>query len=130
MILAAFSLMAAQAVAPASPSSDVVVTARRLQAWRGKANANARGSRCRTTQSTGDKDLDHIACDSMRWCMGTMQGQAAALAERGIAADVRQQRQATLNAGLTTCMTEQHERRVSDLLDRRVAARIEASAKN
>jgi hypothetical protein len=43
---------------------------------------------------------------------------------------VLKQRQAALNAGLTTCITEQHERRVSDLLDRRAAARIEASAKN
>ncbi len=129
MILAAFSLLAAQA-APAAVPSEVVVTARRLQDWRGKANANARGTRCRTVRSTGDKDLDQIACDSMRWCMGSMQGQAAALAERGVAAAVLKQRQAALNAGLTTCMTEQHERRVSDLLDRRAAARIEASAKN
>ena len=129
MILAALSLLAAQA-APAAVPSEVVVTARRLQDWRGKASGNARGTRCRTVRSTGDKDLDQIACDSMRWCMGTMQGQAAALAERGVAAAVLKQRQAALNAGLTTCMTEQHERRVSDLLDRRAAARIEASAKN
>lgn len=129
MILAAFSLLAAPA-APAAVPSEVVVTARRLQDWRGKASANVRGTRCRTVRSTGDKDLDQIACDSMRWCMGSLQGQAAALAESGIAADVLKQRQAALNAGLTTCMTEQHERRVSDLLDRRAAARIEASAKN
>jgi hypothetical protein len=129
VILAALSLLGAQA-APAAVPSAVVVTARRLQDWRGKANGNARGTRCRTVRSTGDKDLDQIACDSMRWCMGTLQGQAAALGERGIAADVLKQRQAALNAGLTTCMTEQHERRVFDLLDRRAAARIQASAKN
>jgi hypothetical protein len=129
VILAAFSLMAAQA-APSAPPSEVVVTARRLKDWRGKANANARGTRCRTVRSTGDRDLDQIACDSMRWCMQSRQGQVAGLAERGIDPSVLQQRQAALNASLTTCMTEQHERRVSDLLDRRAAARIEASAKD
>ena len=129
MILAALFLLAVQA-APAAAPSEVVVTARRLQDWRGKANGNARGTRCRTVRSTGDKDLDQVGCDSMRWCMGNLQRHAAAFAERGIAADVLKQRQAALNAGLTTCMTEQHERRVSDLLDRRAAARIEASAKN
>jgi hypothetical protein len=130
VILAALSLLAVQAASPAPPSNEVLVTARRLQDWRGKASANAKGSRCRTVASSGDKDLDQIACDSMRWCMGTLQGQAAALSERNVAASVLEQRQAALNQALAGCTTDQHERRVADLLDRRAAARIEASAKN
>jgi hypothetical protein len=128
MILLAIAL-AVQTVAP-QPSNEVVVTARRLKDWRGQASSNANGSRCRTTTSTGDKELDQVACDSMRWCMGSLQKEASALNEKGLSRAEREQRGTALNSSLTRCVEDQHQRRVADLLDRRAAARIEASAKN
>jgi hypothetical protein len=123
-VITAALAFALQAVPVVTVPDEVVVTARRLKDWQGRASANEHGSRCRTTRSTGDKELDQIACDSMRWCITSLQAQAAGISQKGLPREVREQRTAALNSGMTACMEEQHTRRVTDLLDRRAAARI------
>ena len=116
-IIAAFAMQ--PAIQPAVEENEIVVTARRLQRWRGKASANGRGSRCRTTQSTGHGELDQIACDSLRYCMNQLTPDLIAASDRKIAKAVREQRLAALNSGLERCSGEQHRLRVADWIGRR-----------
>lgn len=114
-------LLAGQAAAPAPTPQEVVVTARRLKDWRGKASIKAGVSRCRTVKSTGDGELDQIACDSARFCMVKFTPEVEAIAKLRVAE--RERRFAAINATLARCGEEQQQLRVADLLERRWAAR-------
>jgi len=110
-------------VEPTSRAEEIVVTARRMQVWRGRAAANERGIRCETTQSTGDADLDLIACDSLRYCMAQLTDQAAAANAKGLRRAERNARLRGLNARLAACGEEQRNLRLTDLIERRAATR-------
>ena len=124
MIFLAAVLALAPAVQSAPTESEIVITARRLKDWRGKASANARESRCRTTRTTGDTTLDQIACDSLRYCMVRLTPAMVAATDRKLTRAMREQRLAALNREIETCGAEQHRLRVADLVERRAASRM------
>lgn len=105
------------------PAEDVVVTARRLKEWRGNAQMRSGSVRCKTLRSTGDTELDTIACDSLRWCMVSLTPEAAFLQDKKLPAAERARRTRLLNDRLAACGEDQQQRRVAVLLDARAAAR-------
>lgn len=110
--------------APAiQPAEDVVVTARRLKEWRGNAQVRSGSVRCKTVRSTGDRDLDAIACDSLRWCMTSLTPEAAFLQDKTLPAAERARRTRLLNDRLAACGEDQQQRRVAVFLDARAVAR-------
>ncbi len=122
-MIAELLLLAVQInAAPVEPvETEIVVVARRLKAWRGKVSANARGSRCKTVQSTGDREPDQIACDTLRYCTGQLT--AAFQAASSLDRSRRDERMQVINRQLAACGDDQQRLRVADLLARR-AARI------
>lgn len=55
----------------AVPEQEVIVTARRLETWRGQISGPS--MKCRTLRSTGDKALDRVGCDAMKVCQHSTQ---------------------------------------------------------
>ena len=127
-MIALFFALAVQAAAPPVKvtEQEIVVTARRLKDWRGRASAGAKGIRCKTIKTTGDRDLDQIACDSMRSCMGRFTPEVVAASKLMRAA--RDARMQDINQRLAACGEEQQKLRVADLLDRRAFARTNHAA--
>ena len=124
MIFLALAALATQPVIrPAPQETEIVVTARRLKNWRGKASVSRRGSRCRTIQSTGEAGLDQIACDSLRYCMIRLTPEMSAASDLKLSKAVREERLTSLNRQLEDCGAEQHRVRVTDWVERRAAAR-------
>lgn len=112
-------LMTAQAtsIPAATPQQEIVVIGRRLNKWRGKVSGTATGSRCKTTKSTGDRDLDKIACDSLRYCIAIAQPEFQAISK--VAAAQRSRLLDEVNRKLANCGEEQHQTRVADLVEQR-----------
>ena len=104
---------------PPSAEGEIVVTARRLKDWRGKIRASSTGSTCKTTKSTGDRELDQIACDTLRYC--TAQARAEFTAIQKLASAERRRQLDELNRRLATCGNEQQQLRVAYLMERRKA---------
>ncbi|MEQ1510719.1 MAG: hypothetical protein ABL909_10020, partial [Sphingopyxis sp.] len=73
MTLTLVALIGAQAeVAPSvDPESeaDIVVLARRLDSWRGRARERNGALECQSIQTSGDRDVDQIGCNAMIICM-------------------------------------------------------------
>ena len=121
--LFAAALLASLQAPTSHPAEDVVVTARRLKEWRGNAQMRSGSVRCKTVRSTGDRELDAIACDSMRWCMISLTPEAAFLQDKKLPVAERARRTRLLNDRLAACGEDQQQRRVAVLLDARAAAR-------
>ncbi len=122
-MIEALFLFAAQAAAfpPPSVEEEIVVNARRLKDWRGKVVGNAKGSKCRTTKTTGDRGLDRIACDALIYCIAQASNEFTAIQK--LASAERQRQLDELNRRLATCGNEQQQLRVSYLMEQRKAKR-------
>ncbi|MEA1072556.1 hypothetical protein [Sphingomonas sp. LY160] len=115
----ALALLSIQAPAMLAPPPEVVVMARRLKDWRGTASANAKGTRCRTVKSTGDADLDRIACDAMRYCMIQLTPDVASAGDKRLTKSEREARMRVIDSRLAQCSEQQHGLRVADMVERR-----------
>ena len=105
------------ALPPPSVDDEIVVTARRLKDWQGKIVANSKGSNCRTTKSTGDRELDQIACDTLKHCSAQSHNEFTAIQK--LASAERRRQLDELNRRLAKCGNEQQELRVASLMERR-----------
>lgn len=115
--------LAAQSAAllPPPTEQEIVVTAQRLKDWRGTMKANGKGTRCQTKVSTGDEGLDQIACDSLRYCAEQMTPDFEAAFK--LSKTARDRRLQAINQKIEQCSGEQHQLRLTDLMDRRRKAR-------
>jgi hypothetical protein len=114
----------AQAQVPAQASPDpnlstdetIIVTARRtLRAWRGELQTSRRQAVCRTTTTSGNAEIDQIACSSMVTCWTRFQPEFAAIKGSRIPKTQKQQQYTPLNAQLSSCVAAENERGIQAL---------------
>ena len=124
MIATVLFLASAVIPAPAPPAEEeIVVIADRLKGWSGKVRDTLGIRSCRTTRSTGDKEIDAIGCRVLTDCFLPMKKRLiAAVKAAGRDAERRKAAMEPLNAEIATCANERRMKLISDLLDRRVAA--------
>jgi hypothetical protein len=124
----ALILLALQGVSdaapPAAPSEDVVVIGERLKNWRGRiGDVSHTPMRCRTTKSTGDRDIDAIGCETMTACFSQMRERMVAIGDRRQPKAARDALRASVEHDLGTCFEERHDSLVAELAERRFQAR-------
>jgi hypothetical protein len=123
----ALILLVLQGAAPSqqpAPSEDVVVIGERLKTWRGRIGDVSRNPiRCRTTKSTGDREIDRIGCETMTACFSQMRERIVAAGDRRQPKATRESLRASVERDLGTCFDEHHDALVADLAERRFQAR-------
>ena len=117
--LAAFSAAPAQVDA-----GEIVVTARkRLREWRATMRMGGKGYGCRTRKSSGDPEIDAIACRAMARCMTSLKPRMDATA----ASKPPRSERAAINRAFSKeagdCFQKDYEAAVAELDARRDAAR-------
>lgn len=125
ILLALIALQAAPVVAANQvPSADVVVIGQKLKTWSGKIDSISRTPlRCRTTRSTGDRDIDGIGCETMTDCMSQMRERMLAVGDRRQSKEARDALRASVEHDLGKCFEERHDALVAELAERRFQAR-------
>jgi hypothetical protein len=122
-------LLASVESAPvAGPAEDdIIVIGNKLNGWKGKVSDTIGIRRCRTTQSTGDKEIDAIGCRVLTDCFVPMKPRMIAAAKAaGRDKEKRGAALAPLNAEMTKCFKERRTALITELLDRRAIKRSEA----
>lgn len=117
MMVFALLLSQAQAVPQAPPETDIVVIGKRLAAWRGKVATTIGVTTCKTTISTGDKDVDDVGCTALKRCWSEYRPQLASARKRhdkGEITDVR-----GLEAAFVQCFKSSRDELVDQLVARR-----------
>ena len=102
-MIAALLLLAAQpAAAPTPPENDIVIIGERVRKLKFRIKLDKAGRTvCRITRSSGDAEIDGLACDTARPCVRpdivTREAMAACLAPRWakLASDVAARRRGT-----------------------------------
>lgn len=130
-MIASLSIVTALAAAQTAPAArdeavdEIVILGRKLGDWRGTTKLKDGRYVCRTRKSSGDRDVDAIACGAMEHCMIEAKPALDAL----IASQPPGSRRATLtepiNKQLGACLQKTHETEVERLADRRAAAKME-----
>jgi len=109
-------------VAPAAPvPEDVVVVGRRLARWKGRITTTLGVTDCRTTRSTGDRELDAVGCRALTGCWSEHRPRYEAARDKGLATDPRARMRAEAEAGLTACLKDRRDALVAQLVARRTA---------
>lgn len=107
-MIAALLLLAAQPAAaaaePASAENDIVVIGRRVQKIKFRLKTDKSGKAvCRIKRSSGDPDIDGLACDAARSCMrsSTEEAMVACLTPRlnQIPAQIAARRRTRIESG-------------------------------
>jgi hypothetical protein len=99
-----------------STDETIIVTARRtLRAWRGELQTSRRQAVCRTTTTSGNAEIDQIACSSMVTCWIRFQPEFAAIKASRVPKAQKQQQYAPLNAQLSSCVAAENERGIQAL---------------
>jgi hypothetical protein len=123
-LLALLGLQDAAPGQPAAPSDDVIVIGERLKTWRGRiGDASRDPMRCRTTRSTGDRDIDRIGCEAMDVCFSKMGERIVAIRDHRRPSAERQSLRASVERDLGTCVVERRDGLIAELADRRFQAR-------
>ncbi len=120
MILAALALQ----VALPTRTDEVTVIGQRLKTWRGAVRSSGGRTTCRTTKSTGDRQIDAIGCTALAGCSTPLEARMIALArDKALAPADRKAKQTAINDELGRCMVARRDRGIAELADRRAAAR-------
>lgn len=120
MILAALALQ----VALPTRADEVTVIGQRLKTWRGAVRSSGGKATCRTTKSTGDRQIDAIGCAALTGCSTPLEARMIALAkDKALAPAERKARQAAINDELGRCMVARRDKGIEELADQRAAAR-------
>lgn len=99
---------------------DIVVVGRRLSGWKGKARDTFGIKSCRTTQSTGDPEIDRIGCRVLIDCLSAnKRDMFAASKAAGRDPEKRRLAMAPVNARLSACFKERRESLVAELVAQR-----------
>ena len=71
LLLAAQTALLEPAPEPAV-DQDIIVVARKLERWKGRFSQRGNVTKCKTTVSSGDKEIDAVGCDALRLCLSPM----------------------------------------------------------
>ena len=120
--LAPIVLLFAQAAPATAPKAvdpkveaQIPLIADKLQAWRGTWGAVQGKLGCKTTTSTGDREIDLIGCQAVLACIRPAYPELKAIAD-GQAAEADKKRLMTAKlAGLDTCMKQHRGQGIAEL---------------
>lgn len=121
MIAAALVLLVAAPGSAQAATSDeeIVVIARKQKAWRGQWGTHKGAFECRTTKSTGDKQIDAIGCDAITTCIAPEVPKFQAIADSKLPKADRNRRMTALAQSLTPCLESEREAGIAALADAR-----------
>lgn len=118
--LAILLLAAAPAAQPPPPpEEEIVVVARRIRTWRGKLKARRGTLTCQTTKSTGDREIDAVACHALMTCLAPIDAEMSAITRARLP---REEKRRQVNARFRAqipCMDETRNRGLEALIARR-----------
>ena len=120
--LAAVLLFAATPAAVPPVQSEIVVIGEKLNDWRGTWGAKKGVVACRTTRSTGDKEIDAVGCQALVSCASPLVPQFKAIAESKLPKAERQRRMDIAVQPMVGCLTHAREAGIAALADRRAGA--------
>ncbi|HMG48424.1 MAG TPA: hypothetical protein VK614_13315 [Allosphingosinicella sp.] len=117
-------LSASQAIAtPPTVEQEIVVIGERLRTWRARYSVRGSQVRCRTTRSTGDREIDAIGCVAFETCIGQLRARIDESDRRDLESATRRSMKAAIQRDLPTCVTARRDELIADLADRRFRAR-------
>ena len=118
----AMLLAAALQSASLSPPqrNEVVVIGQRLKTWRGSIPSVSRSPMlCRTTKSTGDREIDRIGCKAMVACFTRFRDGIVATGDRNKPGAIRESLRLAVQKEIGACLDERRDTLVAELADRR-----------
>lgn len=121
VLAALIFLQAAPQAAEPAPDSDIVVLGQKLRNWKGTWRSRKGAISCRTTKSSGDRDVDAVSCQAFMVCLSPDAARIEMLMDGKGKRAVRQSALNDLFAGKKACFDEQHKRGIAALADRRAA---------
>jgi hypothetical protein len=114
---------AAPATSPPTVAQDIVVIGERLRTWRARYSVRGSQVRCRTTRSTGDREIDAIGCASFETCISRLRARIDESDRTDLESSVRRMMKASIQRDLPPCVDARRDELIADLADRRFAAR-------
>lgn len=121
-MLAALLLASAPAALPVAHADEIVVIGERLKAWRGKFGTKKGVASCRTTKSTGDREIDAIGCASMVTCLTPHAPQMQAIADMKLPRTERNRLLTEAMQPIGACVFERRGDAIAELAARRAGA--------
>ena len=121
--LIATSLLAATPVAqpPEGTEPPIVVIARKLDNWRGDWRINKGAFTCRTTRSSGDRDVDAVGCQAIQRCIGPQVSALRSLSASKLRKDEKRRQMNALIQSSAPCMSTKRNEAIAELAARRSA---------
>lgn len=102
-------------------AADAAAIGAKLDAWKGSVNVGSRGAQCRTSRSTGDAEIDRIACTALEQCQPQYESRYFASGDRKIRPEVKKMMRAALAADRDSCVASQRRAGVNALAAQRSA---------
>ncbi len=117
-LLLALALQVALDANPA-PQDGIVVIAEKQKNWRGRLKYKKDVPLCKTTRSTGDKEIDKIGCDAMITCFPKHQSSLHALANETNNKSEADVKAKAIYAEISDCVISNRDQGISELADLR-----------
>ena len=129
MILALVLMLQAADPGDSSPIADeavaneIVVIGKQLKSWKGKGKTKNGDITCKTTKSTGDPEIDQIACAAIVGCMAEVQPRIVEIMGLDLDKAERDRRIDKAGEAMAPCMKRRHDAGVDALARKRAEAR-------
>jgi hypothetical protein len=120
-LLFALALQAAIAEPEFSDDQEIVVTAKKLDNWRGKFSLRGEKFKCKTSITTGDKDIDAIGCNAIRQCLVPLQPRLTESDNKALGKDRQRELKKAIFEDLGVCVKERRAKMVAEFASLRKA---------
>ncbi len=123
-ILIALALQSA-VVAPAGADTveqDIVVTASKLDRWKGKFSLRGEKFKCKTTQTSGDKAIDPIGCAAIVQCIEPHRAELRQSDDKALGVPAQIAIKQAIFDALGPCVRDTRKAMVADFVAKRRAA--------
>jgi len=122
MMVLALAMSAPVAEGAPTAEPEITVIARKLAKWRGNWAIKRGHASCKTSKSTGDREIDAVGCSAILDCMPRFQSQFQALADAKLPKAVFAARAEPINKQFGVCITGEREAGIAALADRRAGS--------
>lgn len=118
-LLLALALQSAVVVPAVPDDHEIVVTARKLDKWKGKFSLRGEKFKCKTVVSTGDKGVDAIGCNAIRQCLSPLQPRLTESDDKTLGKDRQRALKKAIFDDLGVCVKETRTMMVVDFVSQR-----------
>lgn len=113
---------AAQASVAEAGDQDIIVTASKLDRWKGKFSLRGERFKCQTTQTSGDKAIDPIGCAAIVECIEPHREQLRQSDDEALGVPARIAIKKAILDALGPCVRDTRKAMVAAFVARRRAA--------